>query len=90
MRTRVSRAEVGHEWPLTVDSGELFCEPPGLVGFRASDGRTFAVNGTAGARYPTIEPIWARDRAASKLVGEDMRVSIGPLITAGLVLCGHP
>ena len=86
-RSLVSRAQFGDAWPLTVDAGELLCLPPSLVVLRAQDGRMFALNGTAASRYPSIEPIWARDESLSKLTGEDMRVSIGPLITKGLTLC---
>jgi len=83
----VSRAQFGDAWPLTVDAGELLCVAPRLVVFRAPEGRMFALNGTAASRYPSIDPIWARDESLSKLTGEDMRVSIGPLIAKGLMLC---
>jgi hypothetical protein len=87
-RSHVHRAQYGDEWLLTVDAGELLCVRPNSVILRTSDGRAFALNGTAASRYPSIEPIWARDERLSELSGEDMRVSLGRLIAEGLALCG--
>jgi hypothetical protein len=78
---RVSRADFGDEWPLTVESGTLSCQAGRAVVFLAPDGTAYGVNGTA-ANYEDIDPIWADsgvDYAPKK--------NIGPLIEAGLELC---
>ena len=53
----VSRAEFGEKWPLTVDEGELHCSRS-KVTFTTTDGKVYAVNGTAKAEFPPIDPIW--------------------------------
>jgi hypothetical protein len=70
------------EWPLTVEEGTLFCEAPSRVAFRAPDGTTYAVNGTARQKYPGIDPIW---RPNPDLPGT--KISLGDLIPMGLALC---
>jgi hypothetical protein len=88
---RVSQAQFGHRWPLTVDCGVLFCDATGDQGgvngvyFTAPDGTVYAVNGTArnSGDYPDIDPIWAPDRGFGKGVKKD----IGVLIDKGLRLC---
>lgn len=79
----VSASDFGDEWPLTVDSGTLRCEPPSAVVFETDDGREYAVNGMAATNgYDEIEPIWAEDPS-----GNAPRMNIGPLIDRGLELC---
>jgi hypothetical protein len=80
---RVSRADFGEEWPLTVDSGVLSCEEGGFVYFTADDTR-YAVNGFALTKgdAPRIDAIWANDPTDASL-----RRNIGPLIDRGLALC---
>ncbi|HEX2161771.1 MAG TPA: DUF2511 domain-containing protein [Thermoleophilaceae bacterium] len=84
----VSRAELGADWPLTVDRGVLSCDGPGVV-FTTPDGSEYAVNGTAkGAGYADIEPIWREDPAYDLPDdGPPLRVDISPLIERGLELC---
>jgi hypothetical protein len=79
----VSRSDFGNEWPLTVDSGTLDCDEPGLVTFSAN-GTTYAVNGLAigSDRWPDIDAIWADDPQQPGL-----KISIGPLIDRGLAIC---
>jgi Protein of unknown function (DUF2511) len=82
---RVSRADFGDEWPLTVDSGVLSCESGGFVYFTAdADGTRYAVNGFAMTKgdAPRIDAIWANDPT-----GVGPRQNIGPLIDRGLALC---
>ena len=78
----ISKNDLGEDWPLTVDAGTLSCEN-GAVTFE-SGGTQYAVNGMAGSRDigVDIEPIWADDPS-----GDAPKVSIGPLIQRGLVLC---
>lgn len=95
---QVSREDYGGAWPLTVDSGTLRCESPagesfGAVTFTSDeDGTTYWVNGTAGniaeeKGWQEIRPIWADDPTDSSGLG--LKKSMGPLIDAGLALCGE-
>ena len=53
---RVIRQQLGHSWPLTVDSGHVDCDPWALV-FR-HDGTIYALNMTTrGKGHQGIEPI---------------------------------
>ena len=79
---RVSAADFSSEWPLTVDEGVLRCEGSSVV-FRTPEGDDYAVNGTARAEYPDIEPIWKSDPAVP-----GTRINIGDLLDRGLELCG--
>lgn len=89
----VSRANIT-PWPLTVASGTLLCHRRNTAGlsipevtFTTHDGSTYAVNSTAlgdpTQHYRPIREIWAPDPSTPGL-----RMYIGPLITAGLKLCG--
>lgn len=60
----LSRADIGADWPFTVDAGVLACEPGNHVVFKAN-GTTYAINGSAkgaAARngYADSNPIVAR------------------------------
>jgi hypothetical protein len=78
----VSASDFGDEWPLTVDSGTLRCEPPSAVVFETG-GTEYGVNGMAVTNgYDEIDPIWADDPE-----GISPKVSISPLIERGLELC---
>jgi hypothetical protein len=78
---RVTKSDIGEDWPLTVDGGH-----PRLRGRRrrdtADDGTTYAVSGIAGGmdKWRDIDPIWADAQGPYKK-------NIGPLIQRGLVLC---
>ena len=78
-------------WPLTSESGLLFCDPfgegVGAVVYAPDEepDAFYAVNGMADAAgYDDIEPIWA-DRPDS----DGLKVNIGALINAGLTLCDN-
>lgn len=43
----VSPSTFAGDWPLTAESGVLACEPVNEVVLRASDGETYALNGSA-------------------------------------------
>lgn len=79
----ISEVEYGDRWPFTVASGDLECVTPSKVIFRAG-GRTYAVNGTAGAdnRFANIRPIWKDN---PEIPGT--KINIGPVINQGLTLC---
>ena len=69
------------EWPPTVESGTLSCDKDEVT-FTMEGGPIYAVNGLADARGAGIDigPIWADAPL-------DLKVDIGPLITAGLDHC---
>lgn len=80
---KVSRAEYGDDWPLTVESGRLRCRPPWVITFHTGD-EAYAVNGMARSRgYRDIRPIW---RDNPDLPGT--KIPITPLITRGRAYCG--
>lgn len=68
-------------WPLTVPGGLLQCSNMAVT-FRAPNGTTYAVNGTARTKYPGLEPIWKPHPEVS-----GARMDIGPLLNKGLTLC---
>jgi hypothetical protein len=72
---QISRESMGDAWPFTVDSGTLRCLNASDVVF-VVDGKTYAVNGTAKARYPEVNPLWRDDPAYPDL---DLKVNIGPV-----------
>ena len=79
---RVSAAELGDRWPLTVAEGYVDCVAPKAAVFR-TDGVTYALNGVAKSRgYGEIEPIWRADPRIPK-----MRIGIGPLLDLALQQC---
>lgn len=43
----ITKGEFGEEWPYTVESGFLYCDPPGSNIVMASGGKIYALNGTA-------------------------------------------
>lgn len=78
-------------WPLTSESGLLFCDPFGegvsAVVYAPDEepDAFYAVNGMAATiGYDEIDPIWA-DRPDS----DSLKVNIGALIDAGLSLCDN-
>ncbi|MGH8866437.1 MAG: hypothetical protein ACRDYU_00390 [Actinomycetes bacterium] len=73
-RREVSHADLGPEWPLTVESGEVWRYPDGAVLF-VREGTRYAVNG-AGKRVKgavDLEPVWAE-------ASEGLRRDVGPLL----------
>lgn len=84
---KVTSAEFGPDWPLTVDSGTLMCDGSGGVGdaYIVVNGENYALNGLAkgSGNYKDIRPIWADDKA----LGQGLKKDIGPLIDAALELC---
>ena len=82
----VTPADLGDQWPLTIDSGTLQCRPfmgsLQILTIKAA-GKTWAVNGTAiGQGFPEIDPIW---KAHPEIPGA--RITIGPLIDLAKSLC---
>lgn len=84
----ITRANLGEQWPFTVEQGEVRCLNStgtglGEVVFIA-EGTTYAINGPAKSRkiYADIATIWRDDPSYPGL-----KVSIGPIIDLGLKLC---
>lgn len=86
MGEEVDRQDMGEDWPLTVDSGTVYCEEDGQVRFR-SEGVRYAVNRRAVHQRPELQDIaaiWADEPG-----GQGGHRSLTPLINAGLALCGE-
>lgn len=82
----ISRADLGAEWPLTVESGTLGCDGQDGVGSATftTGGEKYALNGTAKGRKDgvAIDPIWAADPSIP-----GAKKNIGVLIDRALQLC---
>lgn len=84
---RMTRADLGADWPLTVDEGVVSCEGIseglGEIYFTA-EGTKYAVNGLAqgASEGPDIDVIWADNPEM-----EGLKINIGPIIDRGLELC---
>jgi hypothetical protein len=76
---KVSRADFGADWPLTVESGTLSCFNSAVT--FATGGDVYALNGLASQEggWADVHAIWAKDSLGQK----DML----PLIDRGLELC---
>lgn len=84
----ISRADMGAEWPLTVESGVIGCERGRAIKFLANR-KTYSINGTAQAYSKThgfgwlqVNSIWADN---PDIPGT--KINIGPLIARGQKLC---
>ncbi len=78
--TRVSRAEMGDEWPLTVPEGLLRCDAGSEVTFQA-DGTTYTLNRPAAdSAHSSIGPLLLDGGGGGT---KDIR----PLLERGLRLC---
>jgi len=82
----ISKVEMGESWPVSVDSGVVFCTDKMEVLFLAN-GRYYAINGTAtsnaeGNGYAPLELIWLEDSN----YGEGIMKNISPILNLGLSL----
>lgn len=79
---RISKQEMGEDYPFTVSEGELTCRNKTVL-FTA-DGETYAVNSTARSsrRYKPIDEIWAEDPN-----DEGAKIDLDKVIEMGLELC---
>lgn len=77
---RVSRAEFGERWPLTVATGILRCERSDEITFQWR-GSTYALTGrTEHSAYSDIHEIWADGQGGR-------RKPLAPLVDRGRELC---
>lgn len=84
----LTRSEYGKKWPLAVDHGTVRCEGSGGVGeviFTDPNGIEYGVNGLASNDYTPIDSIWRSEPGLEKY---GLKVSMDPIINAGLKLCG--
>lgn len=80
----VTRAQYGDQWPFTVESGFVDCEPPGSAIFRTRLG-THGLNGLAKSRgVPDVRPIWRDDPN-----NPGLKVNIGAMIDLALDQCAQ-
>jgi uncharacterized protein DUF2511 len=78
---RVSRADLGRDWPLTVSTGTLRCESSGALTFAVAGRKAYAITTAAAGRG--LPPIGVLVRKDSRGRFADMTA----LIDRGLRLC---
>lgn len=84
----ITKVEYGADWPYTVDSGALYCDPPGSNVVMESDGKVYALNGRAMGNATergylnARETITLRDEYGYFTVGD-----AGKIISRGLAMC---
>jgi hypothetical protein len=82
---KISRADLGDDWPLTVDSGTIACDGSKGVGAAtfSTGGKVYALNGLAKSKgKAAFDPFWAADPK-----NPGAKNNIGPLIDRTLALC---
>lgn len=87
----LTSSDYGNDWPLTVPTAVVRCEDPLSNGYGSVtvtiEGTEYAVNGDArqSGRWPdfTTSSYWRDDTQ----LGAGVKVSIDPVIEAGLKLC---
>ena len=90
---RITRADYGDDWPLTVSSATIHCEridSQRVPVWIEVGGEKFAINGTAhtylGEPTSGTDAIW-KIRGFSLDKSQTWRISLHPLIDTGLALC---
>lgn len=84
----ITKAEYGEDWPYTVDSGRLYCDPPGSAVVMESDGKVYALNGRAMGQAAQRGYLNARETIT--LRDENGYFTIGDassIIQRGLAMC---
>jgi len=85
---KITKFEYGEKWPFSVDEVEVYCSGYKEIYCKASNGRTYALNGSAkGAsnndpNISKVEEIWLDDPN-----WDGLKISYGEFITKGLELC---
>ncbi|GAA2978647.1 DUF2511 domain-containing protein [Actinokineospora diospyrosa] len=81
---RVSEANFGYLWPLTVNEGTVECRNETEVVFITPDGTTYALNEKAeSAGAQKIDPLRAEG-------SQGQEISLGALLSTGIKLCTKP
>ena len=84
----ITKAEYGEDWPYTVESGRLYCDPPGSAVVMESGGQAYALNGRAMGKAAergylnARETITLRDENGYFTIGDTSRI-----IQRGLAMC---
>lgn len=84
----ISQEEYGSDWPYTITSGHLYCDPPGSNVVMDANGKTYALNGRAMGDAVNRGYVVARDTI--KLKDENGYFTVGDeqkLIERGLAMC---
>lgn len=83
-RQVVRAADYGDAWPFAVESGTVRCVKPRNEIIFSSEGKVYAVNGTAKSNkdYADITPIWKDDPK-----NEGLKINLTPILDLGLSLC---
>lgn len=84
----ISVDEYGDDWPYTVESGRLYCDPPESNVVMEVEGKVYALNGRAMGNAKRRGYLNARDTITIK--DENGFFSVGrpdKIITRGLVMC---
>ncbi len=85
---RITRAEYGDDWPFSVASGRLYCDPPGSNVVLESSGKIYALNGRAigsasqRGYIDARKSIMLKDGQGFFTVGDIQRI-----ISRGLAMC---
>jgi hypothetical protein len=73
----IRKTEYGDRWPFAIQQGRLRCEGAGAV-ILTVQGKDYAVNGMASARYASMQPVWNSTNDPG---------DVGRIISRGLTLC---
>ena len=84
----ITKAEYGEDWPYTVDSGFLYCDPPGSNVVLKADGTVYALNGRAMGNAAEKGYLDARESITLKDENGYFTVgNVGKIIERGLAMC---
>ncbi len=84
----ITKAEYGEDWPYTVDSGFLYCDPPGSNVVLRAEGKVYALNGRAMGNAAERGYLNARDSITLKDENGYLTVGdVGNIIERGLSMC---
>lgn len=85
---KFTKQEFVGKWPFSVDEMEVYCSGYAEIYGKASNGKTYALNGAAKSAshddpsISKVEEIWLDDPD-----WEGLKISYGEFISKGLVLC---
>jgi len=84
----ITKAEYGADWPYTVDSGLLHCDPPGSNVVLKAEGKVYALNGRAMGNATERGYLNARDTITLRDDNGYFTIgNVGKIIDRGLAMC---
>lgn len=84
----ITKVEYGEGWPYTVESGRLYCDPPGSNVVMESGGRVYALNGRAMGNAAQRGYVNARETITLRNEYGYFTVGDSPqIISRGLSMC---